>query len=207
MIAKGFLFDLDGTLINSEASATRAWLQVAQEAGIPFESLLGLHGIPADGIMRRLLTEHTESEIVSYVQRVTELEIQEAHDVYPMEGALELLAELDDRQIPWTVVTSGTMPLATARATAAGIPWPDHAVTFDQVKRGKPFPDPFLLGAQRINIAPSHCIAVEDAPGGITSAKAAGCFVAAVSTTHPREMLMEADLAIDSLLTLVKQLP
>ena len=195
----GFLFDLDGTLINSQDSVVHSWVTMANEAGIPLEALAGHHGIPAEQTLRKILVGREEAEIQRWVRRVTELEIEDVDGTNAVPGALELLAELTDREIPWTIVTSCTTDLAIARTRAAKIPMPANSVTFDQVSRGKPFPEPFILGADRLGLQTDICWAIEDAPGGVTSAKEAGCIVAGVLTTHTREELPHADHHLEHL--------
>ena len=195
----GFLFDLDGTLINSQDSVVHSWVTMANEAGIPLEALAGHHGIPAEQTLRKILVGREEAEIQRWVRRVTELEIEDVDGTNAVPGALELLAELNDRKIPWTIVTSCTTDLAIARTRAAKIPMPANSVTFDQVSRGKPFPEPFILGADRLGLQTDICWAIEDAPGGVTSAKEAGCIVAGVLTTHTREELPHADHHLEHL--------
>jgi sugar-phosphatase len=195
----GFLFDLDGTLIDSQESVMNSWITMANEAGIPLEALIGHHGLPAEQTIRKLFVDREESEVQRWLKRVTDLEISDVDGVRAVPGALELLTELTDRQIPWTIVTSCTIDLAIARTRAAKIPFPKSAVTFDQVSRGKPFPEPFILGAERIEISTNLCWAIEDAPGGVTSAKEAGCTVAGVLTTHSREDLSHADHHVEHL--------
>jgi sugar-phosphatase len=195
----GFLFDLDGTLINSQDSVVHSWVTMANEAGIPLEALAGHHGIPAEQTLRKVLVGRDEAEIQRWVKRVTDLEIEDVDGTDAVPGALELLAELTDREIPWTIVTSCTTDLAIARTRAAKIPMPANSVTFDQVSRGKPFPEPFILGADRLGLQTDLCWAIEDAPGGVTSAKDAGCIVAGVLTTHTREELPHADHHLEHL--------
>ena len=195
----GFLFDLDGTLINSQESVMNSWITMANEAGIPLQALIGHHGLPAEQTVRKLLSDREEIEIQKWVKRVTDLEISDVDGVRAVPGAIELVTELTERNIPWTIVTSCTKDLAIARTRAASIPFPRNAVTFDQVTRGKPFPEPFILGAERIGIPTNSCWAIEDAPGGVTSAKAAGCTVAGVLTTHAREELTHADHLLEHL--------
>jgi sugar-phosphatase len=195
----GFLFDLDGTLINSQDSVVHSWVTMANEAGIPLEALAGHHGIPAEQTLRKILVGREEAEIQRWVRRVTELEIEDVDGTNAVPGALDLLAELTDREIPWTIVTSCTTDLAIARTRAAKIPMPANSVTFDQVSRGKPFPEPFILGADRLGLQTDICWAIEDAPGGVTSAKEAGCIVAGVLTTHTREELPHADHHLEHL--------
>jgi len=195
----GFLFDLDGTLIDSTQAVMNSWITMANEAGIPFEALAGHHGIPAAQTIRNVIPDREEAEIQKWIRRVTDLEISDIESVRAIPGALDLLAELNDREIPWTIVTSCTTDLAIARTRAGKIPMPENSVTFDQVTRGKPFPEPFILGADRLGLQTSLCWAIEDAPGGVTSAKDAGCIVAGVLTTHTREELPHADHHLEHL--------
>ncbi len=195
----GFLFDLDGTLVDSTASVMNSWATMANEAGIPLEALAGHHGIPAAQTIRNVIPDREEAEIQKWIRRVTDLEISDIAGVHAAPGALELLAELSDRQIPWTIVTSCTTDLAIARTRAGKIPMPANSVTFDQVIRGKPFPEPFILGADRLGLKTVQCWAIEDAPGGVTSAKEASCTVAGVLTTHTREELPHADHHLEHL--------
>ena len=189
----GFLFDLDGTLVNSKPAVERAWIKLAQEAQIPLEKMVGLHGIPAEQSLRMLLEGRSEDEIKSWVDRIEYLESSDTDGVVAIPGAKDLLNELNNRSIPWTIVTSCTIPLALSRVKAAGIEMPDHSVTFNDVKLGKPHPEPFILGAKRIGLEPNQCWVIEDAPAGVKSGKSAGCTVAAVLTSHLKEQLNEAD--------------
>jgi sugar-phosphatase len=189
----GFLFDLDGTLVDSKPAVERAWIKLAQEAQIPPEKMVGLHGIPAEQSLRMLLEDRSEEEIKSWVDRIEFLESSDTAGVVAIPGAKNLLNELNERNIAWTIVTSCTIPLAISRVTAAGIEMPDHSVTFNDVKLGKPHPEPFILGAKRIGLDPNQCWVIEDAPAGVKSGKSAGCTVAAVLTSHVKEQLNEAD--------------
>ena len=72
----GFLFDLDGTLVNSQPSVDRVWTAVSQEAGVPLSELGKYHGIPAISVWRELLPDAPEDVIQKYNQKVLELEIQ-----------------------------------------------------------------------------------------------------------------------------------
>ena len=100
----------------------------------------------------------------------------------PDPGAAELLAG----PIPVAVVTSGSSELATARLRGAGLEPPTVMITADRVAKGKPDPEPFLLGARALGVEPGRCLALEDAPAGIESARVAGMPVVALRTTHRR---------------------
>jgi sugar-phosphatase len=80
-----------------------------------------------------------------------------------------------------------------------GVKIPQHIVTADRVNRGKPSPDPYLLGAKQLGVEPGDCLVIEDAPSGIRAGKAAGCAVLAVASSHAVEELKEADWVMESL--------
>ena len=75
----------------------------------------------------------------------------------------------------------------------------DTIVTGDLVKKGKPYPDPFLKAAKDLNLKPSQCLVIENAPLGIRSAKAARMFCVAITTSLPKEYLQMADVVVDKL--------
>jgi sugar-phosphatase len=106
--------------------------------------------------------------------------------------ALEAVAGLG------AIVTSCTVPLARARLDATALARPDLVVTADDVDRGKPHPDPYLLAARRLGVEPGECLVVEDAPSGLEAGRAAGCATLAVTTTTAAADLL-ADLVVGTL--------
>ncbi|MBU2670301.1 HAD-IA family hydrolase [Actinoplanes bogorensis] len=188
------LFDLDGTLADSTASVLRSWRRFADEMGVSAQAVAENHGRPARALLEKLLPyDRTEEGLA----RVTDLEMTDAATVRPALGAADFYGAVPAARR--AIVTSGTRPLATARLRAAGLPLPDVMVTADDVRHGKPDPEPFLLAAERLGVDPRRCLAVEDAPAGIRSARAAGCTVLAVTGTSPADELKEADLITDGL--------
>jgi sugar-phosphatase len=113
--------------------------------------------------------------------KVERSEIEDLEGVVALPGARELLGSLP--QDRWTIVTSCTRPLAEVRIKAAGLPLPRCFVTSNDIKNGKPAPDPFLKGAEVLGFASKDCIVLEDVPAGIRSGKAAGSRVIAFTTT------------------------
>lgn len=200
---RGVLFDLDSTLIDSSQAVMGAWFQLADEAGFHRELLRDLHGIPAEGCLRIVMPDADDHTISHWTKRAETLEVEHKAEIFPIAGALDLLDHLASQEIPWAIVTSCTAPLAAVRIQAAGLPAPHALVTFSDVKNGKPHPEPFLLGATRIKVAPENCWVVEDAHSGTTAGKAAGCKVAGVLTTNPREKLPNADHYLEHLMDLV----
>lgn len=174
-MSKGLLFDLDGTLVDSSEPIKRAWISTAEEAGIPLAKLVGFHGIPAGQTLRTLLADRSETEINHWIEVITQKEVEDTQGIKANPGAYELFEHLAQTNTPWTIVTSCTRDLAVARLSAVDLPIPENLVTADQVTRGKPHPEPFQLGAQRLALAPAACYAVEDSIAGLKSAQDAGC--------------------------------
>jgi mannitol-1-/sugar-/sorbitol-6-phosphatase len=148
------------------------------------------HGRPAAEIVADLVDADTVEKAAA---RITELEIADVDGVVQLPGVPDLLAGLPDGS--WAIVTSCSRPLADARRHAAGLAEPAALVTFDDVTHGKPAPDCFLLGAQRLGVDPADCLVVEDAPAGLAAGRAAGCTTLAVRTTHP-EGPLDADVVV-----------
>jgi sugar-phosphatase len=179
------LFDMDGTLIDSVPAVDRSWKRWAAEQGFPdAEDFQIQHGTPARALIARLLPP----------ERVDAAYDNEGVTILP--GTRDALAALPDERR--AVVTSCTAPLAAARMAASGLEAPRVLVTADDVAHGKPAPDPFLLGAERLGVDPARCLVVEDAPAGIASARAAGCAVLAVTGTHSAAELAAASPAPDA---------
>ncbi|WP_432513561.1 HAD-IA family hydrolase [Kineococcus sp. SYSU DK001] len=186
------LFDMDGTLVDSTAAIARCWTTWAVEHGVTAEQLAQAagHGRPAPEIVADLVAAGTVEQAAA---RILELEVTDVEGVVQLPGVPRVLAGLPERS--WAIVTSCSAPLADARRHAAGLPEPAALVTYDDVEHGKPAPDCFLLGASRLGVDPADCLVVEDAPAGLTAARAAGCATLAVRTTHP-EGPLEADLVV-----------
>ena len=95
-------------------------------------------------------------------------------------------------------MTSCTRELARARMAAAGLDWPEHIVTADQVVTGKPSPEGFLLAAQRLGTDIRRCLVVEDAPAGLSAGRSAGAKTLGVTGTYTADAL-DADVVVSSL--------
>ena len=179
IVCRAFLFDLDGVLIDSTPAVIRVWSRWAIAHGFdPAEVVRTAHGRPSISTIRDYLPG-ADYEAENCV--VENGELADLDGVVPLPGARELLNALPaDR---WTIVTSCTRALAGARLSAAGLPVPDRLVTCDDVKNGKPDPEPYLKGASLLGISARDCVVVEDAPAGIRAGKAAGARVIACRTT------------------------
>lgn len=185
----GILFDLDGVLVDSTPCVTRVWRAWAVEHGLDPDYVVHVaHG------RRSIETIQTVAPGLNAEKENIEVERRELNDTdgtVVFDGAAALLRSLPPNA--WTVVTSGTRPLATKRLQVAGLPVPATFVSADDVTNGKPNPEPYLKGAEYLGFSPSECLVIEDAPSGIRAARAAGMKVLAVPTTYPAEELHEAD--------------
>lgn len=176
----GFLFDLDGVLVDSTPAVARCWSKWALLHGFPDpdEIVRLAHGRPSIATMRELLPN---GDYEAENRQMEQWEIEDISDVIALPGVLELLRALPaDR---WAIVTSCTRPLAEVRIKAGGLPFPKQIVTSSDITRGKPDPEPYLKGASKLGIDAADCVVVEDAPAGIRSGKAAGASVLALRTT------------------------
>ncbi len=189
------LFDLDGVLVDSIASVERAWLKFAERHQLdPATVLQAAHGHRSLETVRLLLPD-IDAEIENRI--VEQDEIDDAEGLVATEGAAELLSVLPPDR--WTIVTSGTRPLATARLRAAGLPIPKHLVAADEVVNGKPHPEPYLKGAAALGFSAANCLVFEDAPTGVRSAQAAGARVIGLVGTYEPSQLQSAAALVGSL--------
>jgi mannitol-1-/sugar-/sorbitol-6-phosphatase len=169
--------DLDGVLVDSAAATSRAWAAWGARHGLDGAAIQARnHGRPA----REALAEHVSAEALdAEAAFLLDAEVSDTEGVAAFVGAAGVLA------LPVVAIaTSCTLPLAHARLRAAGLSVPGVLVTADQVARGKPAPDAYLLAAERLGADPAACLVLEDAPSGIAAGRAAGMTVWAVTTTH-----------------------
>lgn len=200
MQCKGFLFDLDGTLVDSLPVVERSWCKWGNRFGIPHDEILGfIHGKQAITSIRHFMPGRSEEDIQAEFRFLEQIEATDIDGIVALPGALNLLNTLNEAGIPWAIVTSGSIPVAHARHRAAGLPMPKVFVTAEQVKKGKPAPDAYLLGAELLGIPAQQCAVVEDAPAGLLSGLAAGCRTIAVNVPADAPRLDEADLVLTTL--------
>jgi sugar-phosphatase len=183
-VVDAILFDLDGTLVDSAGSVERSWRQLADKIGRPWAEVRPhIHGVPVPQVMAMLEPDMAAERVEQLRVFMVESESTDTVGVVAQPGAAEVLAALPAERVG--IVTSGGVRLAGSRIAAAGLPTPGVVVTADDVAVGKPDPAPYLMGAKKLGFAPEKCLVVEDAPAGVASAKAAGCPVIGVLTTHP----------------------
>ncbi len=200
-------FDFDGTLTLTEERNAEAWRDFLTAKGIFVGELL-LQGLVGRRAMegRAYLREHVQLP-VSDAELVQEFYAARDHDAReplpPVNGAREVASALGVNGVALGIVTSARRSVVLAALEAWDM---RHLfgifVTADSVDRGKPDPLPYRLACREAGVMPGRSIAVEDSPTGITAAREAGLYTVAVTATHERAALEEANEIVASLLDL-----
>jgi mannitol-1-/sugar-/sorbitol-6-phosphatase len=182
-------------LISSIGSVERSWTKWAEDHGVdPAVAIKMAHGRRAIETVRILRPDLNDKD---ELRRLEEWEVEDTEGVKALEGVQRILQALPANR--WAVVTSATERLAISRLQYGGIPVPEHVVTADKVTKGKPDPEPYLMGAQLLGLRPAECLVIEDAASGAKAGHAAGCKVLATLYSHPIESLAAADWIVRSL--------
>lgn len=181
----GYIFDLDGTLVDSMETHYRAWRQALKENGAPhevflWEEFLAHGGMAAPDIVATLNNRYSlqmEPYAVAARKRECYDNMLETEQLPIIPETVGLVRELNAAGIPYAIGTGSVINGARATLRSAGIEelFP-IIVTPDDVPpgRGKPEPDIFLLAAERMGVPPTECVVFEDAEPGIQAAIAAG---------------------------------
>lgn len=175
------LWDLDGTIVDTEPLWMAAEHELAASHGKIWteEDALHLVGnsliVSGEYIRDRLEIDLSAEQIVDYLVERLAAALRDHIEWRP--GARELIQELDALGVPQALVTMSYA--AIAEPVASALPFA-AVVTGDAVARPKPFPDPYLLAAEKLGVDPGKCLAIEDSATGAASATAAGCDVLAV---------------------------
>jgi sugar-phosphatase len=178
---RAFLFDMDGTVLNSIAAAERIWTIWALRHGVDVASFLPtIHGVRAIDTVNRQGLPGVDAE--AEAAWITQAEIEDVEGIVEVRGAAAFLQSLPAGQ--WAIVTSAPRALALRRMVAAGIPEPEVMVTAEDVSAGKPDPAGYRLAAKRLGVEATQCLIFEDAAVGIQAAEAAGADLVIITETH-----------------------
>jgi mannitol-1-/sugar-/sorbitol-6-phosphatase len=191
---RAIIFDLDGVLVDSTALIEYQWRRWAEARGLEPEPFLRVcHGRRA---LETIQLAAPQLDAVAEIAAFVPDDSGGGALIGPTEGAARLIETLPWGS--WAVATSGPRAAAIERLRSAGLPIPPVLVCAEDVARGKPNPDAYLMAAAALGVSPADCIVIEDAPAGVEAARAAGMGVVALTTTHPAEDL-SADARASSL--------
>ena len=190
MQLRAVLFDMDGVLFDSMPYHAEAWSQVMTEAGYNFskEDVYMNEGrTGADTINTASLAQFSRLATQEHIDALCKAKC-EVFDTYPptprMQGALELVQKVKDCGLTPMIVTGSGTPtlLDRIQSNFPGLFDANHIVSSFNVKRGKPYPDPYLLALEKGGFKANEAIVVENAPLGVTAGVAAGLFTIAANT-------------------------
>ena len=177
---RGVIFDMDGTLLDTEKLYLRFWLEAANRMGYPMkeEHALAIRATAAsvaEPLLKRLVCPEFDYHGVRALRRQIMEEYVDEHGVEPKPDMCELLAALKEKGLRIGLATATPEWRARKYLRMVNAEQYFDAVTCaDMVQRGKPAPDIYLLACERTGLFPSEALAVEDAPSGVRSAHAAG---------------------------------
>ena len=199
------VFDLDGTLVDSETRSHDSWRHVFATRGIaPDDSLIrafvGRRGVDVRDLLAERVPGHDPAELMA----ASSAHFHAPHQppLGPLAGAVELVQRIAAAGVPLALVTSAGRRYAEQTLAELGIrPLFSVVVTAEDVTVGKPDPEGYRAAARALRVPPAACVVFEDAPAGVAAAKAAGMYCVAVATTHPPEDLAGADRVVPGLTT------
>ena len=199
---RGVLLDFDGVIADTANDTLRAWRHAFKELGIQIsdEDYLTLEGLPTIGIAETIGRKYgVPSEHYQALVRAKE-SYYRLHGRFSLyEGVTDILSWLRECHMRTAVVSGGSRSRIVASAGESFLKAFDAVVCGDDYATWKPDPGPYLAALDRIELAPHECVAVENAPLGIKSARQAGLFCIAVCTTLNRSLLDEADVIIENI--------
>jgi sugar-phosphatase len=192
------IFDMDGTLVETDHFHRRSWQEYLLQRGAPVSDAhyyARIAGRPGKNVLPEVLglpPEESEAEITAIEKRYWELA---AGNMHPLAGLWEFLEEISDR--PKALATSARR--YSALRTLEELELADRldaVVTAEDITNGKPDPEVFLLAAERLGVEPERCLAFEDSVSGVDAARAAEMCCVGVATSHTPRELGEAHLVI-----------
>ena len=201
---KAVIWDMDGVIADTGDHHFESWQEVFAKRGVDFteEKFRQNFGQRNDNIIKKNLGEQTSQKEIEIIASEKEESFRRRarQKLRPLPGVIELLASLKENGFKVALASSGPIDNIRLLTSSLGIDSYFQAIVSGRdVAEGKPSPQSFLLAAQKLGVEPRHCIVVEDAVAGVIAAKRAGMHCLAVTNTHPKESLAEADLVVDTL--------
>jgi HAD superfamily hydrolase (TIGR01509 family) len=185
-----YLFDCDGTIVDSMPLHFVAWTRALAEYGctnFTEEFFYSMGGVPVEGVVEAInRRDHLSIPTAEFAVRKEDLYYGLIHQLQPVPEVLEVIHAAHGK-LPFAVVSGSTRESVEKSLEALGIlPLFDTLVCAGDYVHGKPSPEPFLLAASRLGVEPSQCLVFEDAEVGIRSATAAGMVSVRIAQPHER---------------------
>jgi len=195
----GFLFDLDGTLVDSVYQHVLAWREALEAAGIQL-AVWRIHrriGMSGGLLVNALLRETGHTVSIEEAERLQHLHAEAfnryASQVRPLPGAADFLAYLTNSGVPWAIATSGRLESASLSLRLLGVSEDAPIITRDQVRHAKPDPDLFVAAAERLGVEVTDSVVVGDSIWDLLAARRARALgVGLLSGGYGREELERA---------------
>ena len=189
---KKFIFDVDATLVDTQAVIDNIWKKWCETVGVSYVDMSQyIHGRKIEETLHCISPSYACDVQVEKVKSIALSEMTKAQEI---SNAHSFIANLSPNA--WGIATSGPKKVATTSLLASGFDLPKVMICAEDVLKGKPDPEPFIKAAHALNVTPSECVAFEDSPSGVLSAKRAGCFTVALLTSHKEDELEDADLIV-----------
>jgi len=201
MKVKGVLFDYDGVLVDSIPDHARAWQRAMKDLGvnITLEDYYPLEGTRIIDIAKLFCSQHgLDSSLADEIVKKKKQYYKQDHTIAFYPGINEFLDFLISQGIKIGMVTASHGPMIRQTVPHDFLDKFDFIVSGDMWKKGKPHPEPYLSGLEEIGLEASECVVVENAILGVQSAKKAGIYCFAITTTLKRYQLHEADEVVDT---------
>ena len=202
--AKAAIWDMDGVIADTAPYHLKAWQEVFQKRGVNFteEDFRRSFGQRNDTIINNTLGRDASPAEIEAISVAKEKNFRQRirHNIKPLPGVIKLIDSLKEHGFRMALASSAPVENIQLLTIGLGINnYFQSVISDDDVTEGKPDPQVFLLAAQELGVDPENCIVIEDAVAGVIAAKRAGMCCLAITNTHPRDSLTEADLVVDTL--------
>jgi beta-phosphoglucomutase len=202
---RAVLWDMDGVIVDTGVYHYRAWQFSFGQQGVGFseQDFKNIFGQRNDTIVRKTMGKDLLQEKVDAVAKIKEEHFRQIfpQNLKPFPGVIGLLELLKEQSIVSAIASSAPIENILLVLNSLGIKDYFKAIVYGrEVSEGKPSPQVFLLAAKKLEAEHNNCIVIEDAVTGVAGAKRAGMHCIAVTNSHSKEELAEADVVVDSLI-------
>lgn len=208
---KAILFDFDGVIVDSMKLHAKSWQSTFKKHGMAIEenAVYGYEGMPSLEIATKLLEMVNKVPNISLVQQLVEHK-RKHYATYPKPEVYRLVLDIinlvKSKGIKVGLVSGGSIDVIKRDILPLRLENMDTVISGNDVSKGKPDPEPYLIAAERLGTKISECIVVENAPLGIIAAKSAGMKCIGIATTLDASFLNNADVVVNDHAELLEKL-